>query len=264
MPDYDKEYIIRYVDNELSAEERLRFEAVLHKDALLAAEVALYHELKATLQQRLPEDDTLAALRSRMLAMNGEYFNGRGMGISQTPGVSGGTGGSSPAGAKRIPLTRWLAGLAAAASVLIAVVLLWTSRDGNSLDNLGRTQMISTTERGSNADSLLQEAAGYFNKQEFDKALPLLNRAVKQDSSSQLALFYRGVAEWNTGATDSARKDLTSVFEGGSALQYEAAFYIALSFARQKDRSAAREWLKKIPEGAPISAKAKELLKKLG
>jgi hypothetical protein len=256
MPDYDKEYIIRYVDNELSGEERLRFEADLQRDPSLAAEVALCGELKATLQQRLPEDDKLAALRNTMRGMNAKYFN--------DGAVSPGTAADgAPRGARRIRLTRWLGGMAAAASVIVAIVLLWPSDDGNYLDRLGHTQMISTTERGSNADSLLQQAAGFFNKKEFDKALPLLDRAVKEDSSSQLALFYRGVAEWSTGATDSARKDLDRVYKGGSALQYEAAFYMALSFAGQKDKIAAREWLKKIPEDAPVSEKAKELLKKL-
>jgi hypothetical protein len=67
------------------------------------------------------------------------------------------------------------------------------------------------------------------------------------------------VAGWHTGAVDAARKDLERVYNGGSLLQYEAAFYIALSYAGQKNNSTAKEWLNKIPEDAPISGKAKEL-----
>ena len=109
----------------------------------------------------------------------------------------------------------------------------------------------------------MQQAALFFNRQEFAKALPLLDRAVRADSSSQLALFYRGVAGWHTGLLESARKDLEQVYNGESLLRYEAAFYMALSYATQKNNAAAEEWLKKIPEGTPVSGRAKELEDKL-
>jgi tetratricopeptide (TPR) repeat protein len=153
--------------------------------------------------------------------------------------------------------------MAAAASVILAVVLLWPSTKGDYLERLGRTEMISTTERGGNADSLFQQAAVYFNQQQFDKALPLLDKAVKEDSSSQLALFYRGVAAWHTGAMEAARKDLEQVYKGGSLLQYEAAFYLALGYAGQKDKASAKEWLARIPEGTSVAEKARELARKL-
>src|SRR5258708_1384518 len=256
MATYDKERIIRYVEEELSAEERQQFEADLQKDPSLVAEVSLYEELKATLRQRLLPDDGAAALRRTLKVMNAKYFGA----AAETSSV---LRNISSAEAKRVSMTRWLAGMAAAASVILAVVLLWPSGKGDTLDRLGRTEMISTTERGGNADSLLQQAAVYFNQQQFDKALPLLDKAVKEDSSSQLALFYRGVAAWHTGAVDAARKDLEQVYKGGSLLQYEAAFYMALSYAGQKNKPAAKEWLHKIPEGTPVSEKAKELAGKL-
>jgi tetratricopeptide (TPR) repeat protein len=243
MATYYKEMIIRYVEEELSAEERRQFEEDLGKDASLAAEVSLYKELRSVLQERIVPDAGADVLRKTLQDMNTKYFT-RG-------------------GAKRIPLTRWLAGMAAAASVVIATILLWPSGKGDYLDRLGRTEMISTTERGGNADSLLQQASVYFNQQQFDKALPLLDSAVKEDSSSQLALFYRGVASWHTGAVDASRKDLEQVYKGGSLLQYEAAFYMALSYAGEKNATAAREWLHKIPEGTPVSEKARELAKRM-
>jgi len=256
MATYDKEMIIRYVEDELPAEERQQFEEDLQKDASLADEVALYRELKLVLQERLPADAGVDALRGTLTGMNTRYFE-----ASSAAGTSSVVRDLPRAGAKRISMTRWVAGMAAAASVILAVVLLWPSRD--YLERLGRTEMISTTERGGNADSLLQQASVYFNQQQFDKALPLLDRAVREDSSSQLALFYRGVAAWHTGAVAAARKDLERVYKGGSLLQYEAAFYMALSYAREKNATAAREWLHKIPEGTPVSEKAKELEKKM-
>jgi len=249
MATYDKEYIIRYVEGELSPEERRQFETDLREDAALEAEVSLYEELRSTLQQRLPPDERKEALMGTLRAMNKNYF--------KTPAEDAGRKVAS--GARRVPMVRWLAGMAAAASVILATVLLWPSGNGDALDRLGRMEMIGTAERGGNADSLLQQASVYFNREQFDKALPLLDRAVKEDSSSQLALFYRGVAAWHTGAAVAARKDLEQVFKSGSLLQYEAAFYIALIYAGEKDKAAALDWLKKIPGDAPVAEKAAAL-----
>jgi len=254
MATYDKEHIIRYVEGELPAEEQQRFEADMLNDPSLAAEVSLYTELKATLRQRLPEDDTKRALLGTLAELNKTYFGP----ASETPVRT-----LPSTGAKRISMTRWLAGISAAAAVILVAVLLWPSAGDSYLNRLGRTNMISLTERGDGGDSLLQQAAVYFNKEEFTKALPLLDIAVRADSAGQLALFYRGVALWHTGSADSARKDLLEVYNKGSLLQYEAAFYIALSYAGQKNNTAAREWLRKIPEGAPISEKARDLARKI-
>jgi len=244
MATYNQDDIIRYVENELSPEERQKMDADLRQDAGLAAGISLYRELRATLAQRLPGDAGRDALLQTLGAMDKRYFK-------------------DEKRRKIIPMRRWVAGIAAAASVIIATVLLWPSGNGDYLQRLGHTQMIGTGERGSDADSLLQQAAGYFNKEDFAGALPLLNRAYAADSSSQLALFYRGVAQWHTGAIDAARKDLQQVYTAGSVLQYEAALYMALTFAGQHNQAAAKEWLQKIPDDAPVADKARELRKKL-
>jgi len=270
MAAYDKEFIIRYAEGELSEEERRQFEADLLTDASLAAELSLYLELRRTLQQRLPKDAGADALRSALSGLNKEYF-------------------ASPV--RRPSRVRWIAWSAAAACIIVVLgIYLLPSGDGDFIDRLGRTEMVSTESRGANADSLLQQAADYFNHQQFEKALPLLDKAVAADSSSQLAIFYRGIAEWHTGSVDRARKDLTSVYNGESLLRYEAAFYVALTYAGEKNgtatrdekngtvssgeknwtittdeksREAAMEWLDKIPAGTPVSSRANELRYKL-
>ena len=71
------------------------------------------------------------------------------------------------------------------------------------------------------------------------------------------------MARLHTGATDEARQDLQMVFEGGSLFKYEAAFYMALSYAQKGDKATALLWVGKIPSGAPAYDKAKELKKKI-
>lgn len=277
MATYDKETIIRYVDDELPPEERHQFEAALQTDASLAAETTLYRELRDTLADRLPVDETRSALQETMKGMNARYFAAnpaigqsteRAIGQSPTPALPP-LGPHPSAGAAQIhalrkhPLRKYWPVFPAVAAAIVLLLVVFPLRLSSTLDQLGRTEMVGTTERGDNADSLLGQAAVYFNAQQFDKALPYLDRAVKADSASQLALFYRGVAEGHLGQTAASRADLEKVYESGSALQYEAAFYMALGYARENDKATALSWLKKIPPDAPVAEKARALAQKL-
>jgi len=250
MAAYDKEFIIRYADNELSEEERRQFEADLSTDPSLAAELSLYLQLRRTLQQRLPQDATGDALRSTLSDLNKQYFT--------APDTSAGQRYD-----RRSTRIRWIAYSAAAACIIVVIGLFLLPSGDRGLDQLGRTEMVGTSSRGANTDTLLQQAAVFFNNQQFDKALPLLDKAVASDTSSQLALFYRGITEWHTGSVDQARNDLTKVYNGESLLRYEAAFYISLTYAGEKKDGSAREWLDRIPEGTPVSSRANQLRDKL-
>lgn len=243
MATYDNQWIIRYVDGELSPEELGPFETAMAADPRLAAEVALYREMKAVLKARLPADATREALTHRTGRLNKQYFD-------QPARASG-----------RISTLRRLTTIAAAACILVAIALLWPGNYDHKLDQLGRTNMIGITERGVQTDTLLQKAAVFFNQNQFEKALPLLNRAVTADSSSQLALFYRGIAAWHTGDLQLARSSLQMVYANASVLKNNAAFYLALTYAKEKNRTLALQWLQKIPETAPERMKANELEK---
>lgn len=267
MATNDKENIIRYAEGELPEEERRQFEADLQKDPSLAAELSLYQELKAELQLRLPRDEQKEALLDTLQGMRQRHFGGGataqtaggGVRAAGAPAAAGDKVQGALGAARRIPITRWVTGMVAAASVIFVIVFVWPSGRSHSFDKLGQTEMAATTERGGNADSAMQQAAAYFNNQEFAKALPFLEQSVREDSSNQLALLYCGIAAWHTGAVDEGRKNLEQVYKNSSLLQYEAAFYLALGYATQKDTRAAREWLDKIPDGTPVSDKAKEL-----
>ncbi|MGV3765820.1 MAG: hypothetical protein ACO1NW_06815 [Chitinophagaceae bacterium] len=168
---------------------------------------------------------------------------------------------ADPAFSKRV---RWaavkrrryiFAGIASVA--IVAVIFLWPSP--GYIDRWGQMKMENPIERGGGTDTLLLAAAVLFNKTDYDKALPLLDKALMIDSSSQVALFYRGVCLFFTGAASEARTDLQRVYNGSSVFRYEAAFFMALGYADEKNAEKTREWLKKIPPGTPVSERAGEL-----
>lgn len=242
MTTYDRSYIVQYVEGDLPEEERKAFESELERNAALAAETSQYRELRAMLAERLRDDEAATALQATFQEMRDRYFG-------QAPVVARG---------KVRPMARAIAGMAAA--VLLVFGGIWYFRgNGAALDRLGQTEMVTSTERGEQSDSVLQAASERFNAGQFDRALPLLDQAVVADSSSQLARFYRGVTLWRLGRQPEARVDLLRVYSEGSALQSEAAFYLALSYGKEKDTATALEWLRRIPDDAPASAKAKEL-----
>ena len=74
MSTYTNEDIIRYVEGELSSEEKQKMDA--DPDAELAERIALYRQLKETLAQRLQADEGAADLRKTLGDLRGKYFAG--------------------------------------------------------------------------------------------------------------------------------------------------------------------------------------------
>ncbi|MBO9728097.1 MAG: hypothetical protein J7623_05610 [Chitinophaga sp.] len=243
MAAYNHEDIIRYEDGDMLPEERQQFELALQQDATLAAALAQYREVKTTLSARLQPDPQLDALKQTLQ--------------EQRPGHFGRTG-------KVVSIKKYLTAVGAVAAILAGVLLFrFYTRDTNYMETYGNIEMQVAVERGNNADSLLQSAALYFNEKDYTKVIPLLDTYLKTDSSSQMALYYRGIAATHTGQTASGLEDLKKVFEGESIFKYDAAFYIALYYAQQQNRKEARVWLKLIPADAAAAAKAAALEKDL-
>src|SRR5882762_11234535 len=83
MATYTPEDIIRYVEGELSSEEKRKMEEDLRADPSLAEGVELYRQLKGTLEQRLPADEGVTALRQTLDGMRGKYFGGAAGGVEK-------------------------------------------------------------------------------------------------------------------------------------------------------------------------------------
>lgn len=235
MAVYDNNYIARYLSGDLTAEEEAEFLIRLQSDQKFATEVEEATRAMAILRERLPENPQEAALRSNLKEMNERHFR--------------------TSGTRVIPMKRYLTA-AVAAAVIILVIVLWPTQ--NYMEKWGSIAMVTPQERGGKM-SHLQKAAVHFNRREYGLALPLLNKAVENDSSSHMALFYRGVAEFHIGDKESARRDLQLVYNGTSIFKYDAAFFMAVGYAADKDTENAMIWLDKIPENSSISEKAKKL-----
>lgn len=246
MKTYSYTDIARYAEDDMTAEERQAFEQALSTDAALQQQLALYRDVHGSLQQHFNKDEKQLQLQDTMRQMRGEFF----------------TKASSPS--RVVPMKRYLRYAMGAAAVLLVALFLWKPwQPGDLYGKYAQLDMINPAERGNNTDSLLQQAAIAFNNKEFATAENHLEKVRSEKPDDSFTNFYYGVALMQNGKLAQARVVLSALANGESAFKYEAAFYQALSFLKEGNKAACREWLQKIPADAVNYAKAQELLNRL-
>lgn len=237
--------IARYAEGEMTADEQAAFETALASDEALRRQLALYHEVHASLQQQFGADAQRDQLQQTMRSLRGEFFQ------------------TNTAPAKVVSFKRYIRSIAAAAAILIAVMFMWQPWKQNLVKEFAETTMVAPAERGGTVDNLLQQATEAFNNKDFTTAVSLLQQVRKQDTANSYVDFYYGVALMQTDLLYDARPIFNTLYAGQSAFKYDAAFYQALGYLKEKNKAACIEWLQKIPADANNYNKAQELLHKL-
>lgn len=247
MKEFDYDMINRYLDGEMSAEDVNAFEEQMQQDIDLKNEVALLKDVNETLKIKLHPGEVETSLLNSLKEMNSEYFSNR------------------PEQAKIIPLNRrrWMTAVAAVfvMALLLTVWQPWKKED--LYKQYASIQMPGIAERGAASDSLLNSAVKNFNNKNFADAARSFEAALKDSSQNSFVQYYYAIALLENGDIEKSRVQLTELYIGESTFKYDAAFYAALSYLKEKNTDACKEWLNKIPVDAGIYNKAQELLKKL-
>ena len=110
----------------------------------------------------------------------------------------------------------------------------------------------------------LSRAEQAFNNKDYATAALQLEAFLEGEPDDTEARYFLGISYLETGQYDKADRLFRQLLEGNSAYTYEGAWYLALSFLRQGNTTATREYLERIPEGSDRYGKAQELLGKLG
>ncbi|GAB3927480.1 hypothetical protein [Mucilaginibacter myungsuensis] len=241
----------RYVDGEMDEQERLEFERSLATDAELRAYVEQYQQACVALKSHFAADNDILRLRETLNTLNAEHFKPEAKVVSMRPEVKD---------SSIRMYTKWASGIAA---VLIIGLLVFNPWRKTLYDRYSTATTMSVTERGVGPQTDLEKAAAFYNKKEFTKAEPLLAKTFTADTTNSLAAFYYAVTLIQDKQEDKARSILTSLYKGESAFKYDAAYYMALSYVKQKRKAEAKPWLKLIPKGMANYAKAQELAAKL-
>lgn len=244
MDTFDHTIINRYLDGAMDAQELRAFEEQLEQDIELQHQVELHKEVNETLRRQFYPDENEQALRETMQEMRGEYFQ---------------TKSAKVVSFKRY---RWVA---AAAIMLILVITskIWYPGKKDLYEQYAYVQMPGTAERGTSADTLMQQAKEDFNNKNYTAAIPLFQSLLQKDPQNSFLHYYYAIALLENGQIDQSRVELAKLYEGNSLFKYDAAFYMALSYLKENDKKTCKEWLEKIPKDADVYGKAKDLEGKL-
>lgn len=252
---YTIEDIARYAEGLMEADEITAFETALSEDQELQEQLLLYNEAHQKLEKHFASEEGEENLKVTLQDMRKEFFTED---ASATPVKQ-----LSPYRAKVVKAMWRKVAVVAAAAVLLAI-FVWKPWEGRDLyTKYADTEMVSSVERGSHTDSVLTQATKAFNAKEYSSAATWLFEIVQADSTNSFAQFYYGVSLLQSGKTELARQTLTELSKGNSTFKYEAVYYMALSYLKEKDEANCKKWLMQIPADAGNYAKAKELLERL-
>ncbi len=244
MPESDYEHIERYLNDELSGEDKKEFEEQLKKDKKLRAEVRSYKEVNALLSRRLNLSEEEQRFRDQLQERRSQYFSPQSKIINFS--------------ARKL----WWSSMASVAAVAAIILFLWAPWQQNLLRNYGQTRMTVPTVRGNEQNEGLTQAAQLFNNKKYKEALPLLDSLVRVSPSGSQNRFFRGVTYLHLLRDNKARQDFQTLFQGNSIYKYESAYFTALSFLQDGRKDSCIAWLHKIPQDAAVYPKAKKLLKR--
>jgi cytochrome c-type biogenesis protein CcmH/NrfG len=247
MKEFDYDMINRYLNGEMNGEELKAFELQMQQDADLQKEVELLKDVNSTLKIKLHPGENETALRNALQEMNAEFF------------------ASKAEQAKVIPLNRrkWMTAIAAV-FVLALLLTLWQPWKKEDLyKQYADIQMPAIAQRGATTDSLLKQAVENFNNKKFAEAIPVFETVLKDTAENSFVQYYYAIALLQNGNIEKARAQLTVLYNGESIFKNDAAFYLALSYLKEKNKDTCKDWLHKIPTDNATWFKAQELLKKL-
>jgi tetratricopeptide (TPR) repeat protein len=242
MHSYTEEEIALYVNGDMAGEDQQQFEQVLQRDRSLQDNVQQYRQVQAALRNRLVPDPQDQALSHTLRTLNEEYF-GRTEGKIRPVGV----------------YIKWA--LAAAAVAMILVVNLFHPWKQNDLfKEYASLQMVTAAERGDHTDTLLQQATNAFNSSKFDIAAKDLQPVHTASPDNAMVTFYYGVSLVETDDMATARPLLQQVYDGSSLFKYDAAYFMALSYLKEKQFDTCKRWLRNVPAGTSRYTQAQSLL----
>jgi DNA-directed RNA polymerase specialized sigma24 family protein len=242
LSERDYELADRLITHDISDVDREPLEARAKNEPLLAEMLRKYAAVYKFLRQELWAGSTRDGLIETFVENRQAWFAVK----DHTPS----------------PIRNYIA-LAALVAISLAGLLVVSPWTKNIYRQFAPTQMMHQDSKNAATSQLFLEAEHYFNARSFAKAVPLLSQVIAKDTANIYAHYYRGVSLVELDQQDAARQDLQPIYQGKSPLQYDAAFYIALSYLKQGNKQQCLEWLLKIPENAPIYLKVQKLLGEL-
>lgn len=244
MTDVNYEHIERYLAGEMDLKERNQFEQELERNEDLAQELRFYIYVNDNIAAYLIDAPTkrgvqVASLKFRSSTVN-TYLK-----------------------KNNVSKIRWFAILSIA--VITCGFYIWSPWKTTVPSQSTSVKIQQQDLNVLTAADAYKPVMELFNSGQYEEVLPLLNSAIEEHPEDLNLYYYRGLSLLNLGKLGSARKDFLLVYTENAFYQYEAAYYIGLSYTMEEDdySDTAKEWLRKIPADHQEYSEAQSLLNKL-
>lgn len=222
----EEHYIVfgQYLEDELSAEEKLSFEKQLTQDQELATAFEIFKELHLHLENKFGNAKELESFKKNIKTISKDHFKTK--------------------KSKVVAFKPWQ--YAIAASVAILVGLFVFQNINPSFNDYNNPEMATFTERG-DVNTNLKLAQDAFNTKKYKVAIPYFEGVLKENKSLEIQYFY-AVSLLEDNQFQKAETNLLDLKSGTSIYKNKATWYLALSKLKQKDYDSCKAILLTIPD----------------
>lgn len=239
------ETIERYILGELTEDELTSFEQKMETDAVFKQEVLLYKTVNKSLQNKYSSQNKKEALTATLQKMNTKHFESA-KNLSQKPNGSF--------------LSKILKISSIAAILVIGFFLL--KPQVNLYSTYAEHQNLELQVKGNNESTLL-ETAELFNDKNYEAAAPLLKNYLAENPEDEEIQIAYGISLLETEKIAEAQQIFTSIYDKNTVFKNKAAWYLALSFLKQKNELQTIAFLNKIDSESFYGKKAEKLKNEL-
>lgn len=242
--------VARYLEGDMELQEKADFEISIGSDPELQGLLAEYENVHQTLKMKIAPSTADQQLLGTLSSLNQQYFKATAISAAV---------GKAPVILSLRPYLKWMG----VAAVLIIGLLVWAPWSAGLYEKYAISKEMSVVERGEGAQNNLEKAADFYNAGDYVSASGFLQKEYALHPENAMLAYYYSVSLIETGKVEEARKVLTEIYNGESVFKYDAAYYMALSYVKQKNNQEAIIWLRKIPSGTSNAVKAQTLIKEL-
>ena len=231
-----------YLSNQMSEEDRKKFEEQLALDPEMSNKLQVYVRWTEFLEGNFSKETT-------------DFKNNLSRIAKQH--ISGTTNSDK---SKVIPLnSKWFA---IAATIVVFISIWFFTQNGTpEYTDYNQHERAYFTER-SEGDIHLKVAQEAFNNQDYEKAIVNFQQVSNENFGEEAQLFY-GVALIETNQFEKAEVILEPIQGGDSVYKEKAIWYLGLSKLKQKKFEECKMTLETLPKEAEDYDKAQELIRKL-
>jgi len=230
----------QYLQEEMTVEERKKFEKQVLEDEEIAAEFSAFKEVLAQLDNKFRYDEERKTFSKNLLDISDKYFN------KERP--------------KRVLMRPWY--FAVAASVVVLFGLFFFGYNPNpSFNDYNHPEQAHFTER-SNTNVNLIQAEKAFNDGKFKEAVPFFEAVLKNHKTAEIQYYY-GVSLLQINEYIKAETVFNELKSGTSLYREKSVWNLALIKLKHKDYKGCKQILQTISQDFEYYDEVQELLRAL-